>query len=389
MRASVRGHVATLARSDVLALFVASRISFLVLTYLGVVLIHDARILGTPHVSFTLPLMDHWFHWDSMWYIQIARHGYAWSGFTTQSPLAHFPLFPLLISDLTLTTALPDKLIAMLLSNGCFAAALLILHRLCRSEFADPGVAWRAVLYLSVFPTALFFFAPYSESLFLLLELAGFDAMRRGRWRLAALWCGLAAITRPPGVLLALPFAWEYMAHHRWRLRSIRADAAGLLVIPAALAGYMFFQFRVSGDALGFVHHAVDWQRGVALPWQPIADSIGVLRAAPAYSFFQAHNLIELIGVAIFVVLLVYGRRRVPISFSLYAVACLLLVLITPTHTGLPLTSVSRYLAAIFPAFIILAVAGRHTIVHNVYMSIAPGLLALFTVIFLNGGWVA
>ena len=76
-------------RGDVLALFAGTRLGFLVLSYLGIVLIHDARIMGTPHVSFPLPLMSHWFHWDSMWYVQIARHGYTWPGFTQRSTRVH------------------------------------------------------------------------------------------------------------------------------------------------------------------------------------------------------------------------------------------------------------------------------------------------------------
>jgi hypothetical protein len=394
--------VAAFARGDVLALFAGTRLGFLVLTYLGVVLIHDARIFGTPRVSFPLPLMDHWFHWDSMWYIQIARHGYAWSGWGTQSPTAHFPLFSLLIRDFSLATFLPDKVVAMLLSNGCFMLALLVLYRLCRREFGDEKLARRTVLYLTIFPTAFFFFAPYSESLFLLLEVAAFDALRRGRWWYAGLWGALAAVTRAPGILLALPFCWEYVAQHRrhaggappvptpvWRRIAARAGVLGLALIPAALGAYMLALQRITGDPLAFVHHAADWQRAPTWPWQTLADSVAALRAAPPDSFFAAHNMIELTGVALFVVLIVGGLRVLPPSFSLYCAAYLLFVLATPTQTSLPLTSVSRYLVVLFPAFIVLSGAGRRPLIHNLYVGIAPALLALFAVIYLNGGWVA
>jgi len=376
-------------RADVLGLVVCTRISFLILTYLGIVLIHDARIFGTPRVSFALPLMDHWFHWDSMWYINIARHGYVWSGWGGQSPTAHFPLYSLLIRDLGLITGLPDKLVAIGLANLCYTASMLVLYNLCHREFGDPAVAWRTVLYLSLFPTALFFFAPYSESLFLLLTVSAFSALRRGQWWVAGLWAGLAALTRVPGVLLTLPLAWDYLAARGWRLRRVRADALSLLIAPAALGGYMVALAALTGDPFAFIHHASDWQRAPAWPWQALAGSVSALHTAAANSFFQAHNLVELCGVGLFITMLAAGARTLPPAYTIYGVAALVLVLITPTSTDLPLTSVSRYLAAIFPAFMTLAVVGRRPLIHTLYISTAPGLLALFTVIYLNGGWVA
>ncbi|GAC1435494.1 MAG: membrane protein [Chloroflexota bacterium] len=381
--------LAAFARGDVLGFVAGTRVGFLVLTYLGIVLIHDARILGTPHVSFTLPLLDHWFHWDSMWYIQIARHGYTDPMWHAQSPTAHFPLFSLLIRDVSVVTSLPDKLVAMALANICFALACLVLYRLCHREFADDGVAWRSVIYLALFPTAFYFCAPYSESLFLLLEVATLDALRRGQWWRAALWGGLAAVTRVPGVLLTLPFAWEYIAQRHRRPRVVGFDVITLLAVPAALGGYMFALQRLTGDPLAFAHHAADWQRSPQWPWQTIWATITAVHRQDVYSFFMAHNLIELGAMALFAGLLVGGVRVLPFSFSLYVLAMLLLVLVTPAQTALPLTSASRYLVVIVPAFMTLAVAGRRPLIHHLYVGVAPGLLALFTILYLNGGWVA
>ena len=51
---------------------------------------------------------------------------------------------------------------------AAFLAALVLLYRLMALELGRPR-AWPAVLLLCVFPRALYFGAPYSESLFLLL----------------------------------------------------------------------------------------------------------------------------------------------------------------------------------------------------------------------------
>ena len=58
------------------------------------------------------------------------------------------------------------------------------------------------MLYLSIFPTTLFLFAVYSESLYLLLTVAAFLLAVRGRWGWAGVVVGLAALTRVSGVIL-------------------------------------------------------------------------------------------------------------------------------------------------------------------------------------------
>ena len=68
---------------------------------------------------------------------------------------------------------------ALLVSNIAFFGSLLVLYDLTIREFSEP-VARRAIVYIAIFPTAFFFFAPYSESLFLLLSLVAFREARLG-----------------------------------------------------------------------------------------------------------------------------------------------------------------------------------------------------------------
>ena len=77
------------------------------------------------------------------------------------------------------------------------------------------------MLYLSIFPTTLFLFAVYSESLYLLLTVAAFLLAVRGRWGWAGVVVGLAALTRVSGVIL-LPA----LAMLAWR----SADRKGALL---------------------------------------------------------------------------------------------------------------------------------------------------------------
>ena len=85
-----------------------------------------------------------------------------------------------------------------------------------------------AVLYLAMFPTALFLQAVYSESLYLLLVLAAFPAAERGRFALAGGLSGLAILTRVAGVAL-LPalavLAWRARDRPRAFLGARAVDA--------------------------------------------------------------------------------------------------------------------------------------------------------------------
>ena len=102
-----------------------------------------------------------WVRWDSGWFLRIAQHGYASDPPNT---VAFFPLYPGLTAVLGRVLgdhyALAGLLIAL---AACLAAFELLWQRGLR-QLGQPG-ALRAVLYLAVFPTAIFLQAVYSESL--------------------------------------------------------------------------------------------------------------------------------------------------------------------------------------------------------------------------------
>ena len=93
----------------------------------------------------------------------------------------------------------------------------MLLYDLTVHEYSEP-VARRTVVYLAIFPTAFFFFAPYSESLFLLLSLSAFREASNDRWPTAAIAGVLAAMTRSIGIVLAP--ALVVMAFERHRARA-------------------------------------------------------------------------------------------------------------------------------------------------------------------------
>src|SRR3954449_7787516 len=150
--------------------------------------------------------------WDSAWYLDIAHSGYAGPN------SAFFPLYPVLVRGFALVSA-PGALLvaAYVVSLAALLGALYLMHRLVTLELRSAEVARLAVLLIAVFPGALWFGAPYSESLFLLLSLGAFYAARTERWWLAGLLAALAAATRSAGLVLLVPLLVLW-----WRTRPRR-----------------------------------------------------------------------------------------------------------------------------------------------------------------------
>ena len=142
-----------------------------------------------------------WERFDAQWYLRIAADGYR----VDDASAAFFPLYPLLTR--LVGAALGDAWLlgAYLVSNVALVVALTVLYRLTALELSE-AAARRTVLYLAVFPTALFLYAPYTESLFLALVVGALYAARRSAWALAGVLGALAALTRSTGLLLVLTF---------------------------------------------------------------------------------------------------------------------------------------------------------------------------------------
>ncbi len=175
------------------------------------------------------PLLSAWYRWDAEWYLRIAGNGpqMGYSSYWVNkdhhfSAFAFFPLYPLTVR--AAATVVPGALdavpfggpaqpqliaVSLVVSNVIFALALVALYLLALAR-AGPAAARRAVWLLCLFPTSVFFSAPYSEGMFLLWLVLFFLMLQRQRWWLAGLCGALAAATRSLGVALVLPYLAAY-----------------------------------------------------------------------------------------------------------------------------------------------------------------------------------
>src|SRR6185312_6119530 len=232
--------------------------------------VYDTQNLSQPYGWFGNLLVGPSARWDSVWYLRIAEHGYGNAASHAQA--AFYPLYPLMMRAVGWVVGSP-LLAGILISLACFLVALVLLHRLVALELGARD-ARATLLDVAFFPTAFFFSAVYSESLFLLLSVGAFLAARRERWAWAGALGGLAALTRNSGVVLLLPLVLLFLYGPRADAARVAAGARWwspryrltpqllwLLLVPLGLALYLGWSAIALGDALAPYHAQALWMR--------------------------------------------------------------------------------------------------------------------------------
>lgn len=358
---------------DVMVDFVVTRFAIIVIAELAAVIIGQRA--GTHVQESSHALLAVWGRWDAVHYLDIATIGYH------GTDMAFFPLYPLLIAGLGLLIG--NHLIAgLVVSNVALFFGLLYLYKLVEHEF-DRAVARRAIFYISIFPTAIFFSAVYTESLFFFLTVASFYYMRERRWWMAGIVGFFAAMTRVEGVLLVVPFAIEWFVAYRGDLVSGIRNLLPIVIIPVGLALYMGYLWVLNGDPLYFSHVQIHWNRHFAAPWTAVINAFHKIATATSPQT-QANQTLELVFTALMIGVLIGGWRRLKPSYIAY----LALSILVPMSTS-SLMSMPRFALVLFPMFAILALWGKRPSVNNAIVAFSLPLLGLFTVLFADWYWVA
>lgn len=144
-----------------------------------------------------------WANWDGGHFKSIAENGYIFS-----YQVVFFPLYPLLIKTLMFLN-IPALLGGLIISNLSIIGALFFLYKLVNLDYEE-NISKRVVYLTLAFPTAFYFNAFYSESLFLFLTAASFYAARKNLWFYAFLLAAITSITRLTGLIVILALSLEY-----------------------------------------------------------------------------------------------------------------------------------------------------------------------------------
>jgi len=321
--------------------------------------------LEGAHLSYsTAPFLTSLTTSDAVYYLGIAAQGYhAQPVSGVYNDWVFFPLFPILTRIGSWATFGDVALAGVLVSNVAFAIAIVLLYRISAPQLGHDG-AVRAVTYVALAPGAVAFAMAYSDSLFLALSLGAFIAAEKRRYRLTGVLYGLAALTRPYGLILGLPLLVLIIRNEG---RRPTRDWLWLAIGPIAVIGFYLYLGQVTGDPLASIHGQAAWDEPRLSPIQ--GGSIET-RGHPLWLILFAVLLT-------YTFLLVYLRTdHVPPAHAAYAILTLSTVLLSGRFLSLP-----RYLNVAWPFSWSLA-ARVSPWFQQAWLALWAGLFVLFA--FLN-----
>jgi hypothetical protein len=373
-----------------LVIFLATRLLLVVVAYLGNVLLPSITPLRYVDFDPAPPILGLLSKWDSEWYLYIASKGYFFD-LARSSPVVFFPLYPVLMR--LVHHFLGDYYLSgYLISNAAFLGGLIFLYRLAEEVYADPATAKRAVLYMCIFPSAVFYAAIYTESLFFFLLIGCIYFARKRRWWLSALFGMFLTATRLLGILTLVWVLWEWLVSTGWdgrkpfRLPSwqnVRRQAAGIpamLLIPLGLLAYMAYLWQAFGDPLAFLTAEVTYKFNLIGPIGVFGNYLSLLANHPDSPPFVVYTF-SLVWLGAFLAALPQVRRW--FGFGALAVCLAFAVL----HSSVILASLPRYLMPLFPFCLVLAHAARRPWLDQALRVTFAMLFAAFAIAFTNFGY--
>ena len=205
---------------------ICSRVGIILLQFLSNLIIpdHDANVFQKPlNLSYTKTQIDKitellfkgLTHWDAQYFLHISEYGY-----TYENTIAFFPLFPVIIrqlSNLTLSmlnyisfyfhlnnfVSMHSMLIivSVLFNNLLFIYTSKILFNLSLVVLKSQKLAFISSILFCINPASIFFSAVYSESLYCFLIFYGLLQINKNNNVLSCLIMGMTGATRSNGLI--------------------------------------------------------------------------------------------------------------------------------------------------------------------------------------------
>lgn len=314
-----------------------------------------------------VPWLWAWANFDGEHYLSIAQMGFG------LGEEAFFPLYPFLIRIFGQTVWA-----GLIISNLAFLVALFGLYRLIKIDYKEK-IAKLALILLLLFPSSFYFGSVYTESLFLALVVWSFYLAKTQKWVWASILGIFASATRVIGILL-LPCL------------AMKKRSPWLLLVPFGLIAFMIFLQQTTGNPIKFLHALPGFgeQRSATPIFLPQVFYRYVFKILPSlnYNYFPVvfTTWLEFLVGGLFLVLSLLSFFRLRLDYSLF----LALGYLIPTLSG-SFSSLPRYVAVLFPAFILMAswFAKISRPLKVVVYSLLLISLSMATALFVRGYWLA
>jgi hypothetical protein len=343
--------------------------------------------------TFPSPFYAMWGQYDTNHYINIAKLGYG-TGVDQRVLIVFFPLYPALIkllyfplhfiiSILLNINSVDEYLVsALIISNVSYIVAAFYLFKLARIDYSK-DVAFRAVFYFMIFPTAYFMHAAYTESLFLALALVSFYYARKNNWLVACIAGCFLTATRMTGVFIIPALVFEYLQQRDWKFTKIDRKSLFLFMVPIGVLSFLAINFFVNHDPFSFLPLEKEvWNKSIENPLKGFVLALGWFGdwVTPEQRVIVgfAETGAGVIGL-VFVLALILKYRPMYATF-----VSLSWLLATATEFWL---SIPRYLLSMFPIFIVLANWGKNKAVDYLVTFFCVSMYIIFMTHFTQSRW--
>ena len=352
-----------------------SRLAFIVVAYAATWFLQSAE-RGQSTVGF----LDMWHRWDAVHFTDIATFGY-FAPQTDPNAAAFFPLLPLLIDGL-MAIGFEARLAAMAISFVASIVAGNYLYRLAERDVGE-GAGRHALLYLFLFPTAVFLVAGYTEALFLAGAVAAFYYARGGQWYHAAIPAAVAMGARLAGLFLLAGLAVEFLRQRDFTLERI---AGAILTMAAGFVPLLLYgMFLVNSDKTFLEFKDAQyrgWGRMVVSPIESFSATWNTWYGDYTTNWIFAWR-VEILAAIVGLVFTAWAFWRREFGYGTYMLATLAALMTSTWYFSIP-----RMLLALFPIPLLLAHfthdnPSRH---QNVLLVTAP-LAAMGVIVFTQGRW--
>jgi dolichyl-phosphate-mannose-protein mannosyltransferase len=289
------------------------------------------------------------FLWDGAWYQLILRSGYRPIPGAAQQPANFFPLLPWATRAVRVVVR-SELAAAIVVTSVAALAAVVLVFEVMRRWKGESVARWTVVLLLA-FPTSFFLWEFYTEALLIAFSAGAIVAMHEDKVWLAGVLGGVAAMARPPGILVMVVLGVMYLE----KRRAIHWDIAWLGLCAVGLGIVMVVMKQQAGNALAFSTGAQGWGRHFSLPWVPVNQSLRqyIRGSGPALQGWSWSTLAtvgsprDVAATYVFLFLFVVSMFR---SWPWAARALIFTMTVAPITTGL-VQSMDRYVLAAWPAF--------------------------------------
>jgi hypothetical protein len=317
--------------------------------------------------------------WDTPHYLKIADHGYR-AGGDEQFFIVFFPLYPLLVHIFTYVFREP-LLAALCIGNAAYIFSVFYLYRLTLLDFEE-NIAFRAILYFSLFPSAFSLHMAYTDSTYIACALGCFYAARHSRWKTAAAWGFAAASAKVVGFLIFIPLLVEYFEQKKWKFREASPVIFLFFAPILPFIGHALLSKALQGNAFNFIQFQyTHWGQKLSWPWEGFMSAFKSLPWRSPSEKVTVSFWEMLSGIAAYLFVWV-SWKKLRLSYTVYA--GIMVVALTSKSFWM---SLSRHTLHLFPLYIGLAVLIKKETTHYAFLFFSILFYGLFLGLFIQGKW--